>query len=292
MHIPVLLNEVLEYLNPQVDENFIDATVGGGGHSLAILEKIKPNGKVLGIDQSPEAIEDLKIKIKELNLENRFILSHGNFTQISEIVKKNNFKPISGILFDLGLSSDLLEKSGRGFSFMKDEFLDMRFNPRTGELTAAEILNQWPEDKLEEVFREYGGERFARRIAKRIFEQRKKTKIVRTNQLVEIVKKALGRFFHIKSLARVFQSLRIVVNNEIKNLQTVLEKSIDILPIKGRIVVITYHSGEDRIVKNFFKQEKRIKIITKKPIIPTQQEIYKNQKARSAKLRAGEKISL
>ena len=290
MHIPVLLNQVLDYFNPSFGKNYIDATIGGGGHTFPILKRTEPDGQVLGIDNSPLAIESLKSKVEELNLQKRLILVCDNFSHIKEIVKKNNFSPIHGILLDLGLSTDLIETSKGGFTFMKQEILDMRFNPQIQDLTATMILNQYSKEDLREIFKEYGGERFSHQIANMIVTERKQEKIIMTDQLVDIIKKSLGRYFHIKSLARVFQALRIEVNDELEVLKKGLKDCLNILAPQGRIIVLSYHSGEDRIVKNFFKQTENLKILTKKPIIPDKQEIEKNSRSRSAKLRVSEKI--
>ena len=289
MHIPVLLKEVIEYFNPSPGKNFIDATVGGGGHAKEILKKTFPDGKLLGLDASPEAIEDIKAQTKESDLK-RLILINDNFSHLKEIVQENNFQPVNGVLFDLGLSSNLLASSGRGFSFMAHEFLDMRYNPQGQSLTADKIINNYDKNDLEMFFRDYGGERFAGRIAQAIVKERKNGKITMTSQLVMIIRKALGRRFHVKSLARVFQALRIKVNYEMENIQLGFNDAVDILTSGGRIIVLTYHSGEDQIVKNLFKQEPRIKIINKKTIKPSQEEIKNNIRARSAKMRVGEKI--
>jgi len=290
IHIPVLLKEVIRYLNPQANQNFIDCTIGGGGHAFEILKMIGPKGKLLGIDLWEEAIRDLRLKIKDLRLEERLILVCDNFANLKEIVKRESFFPVDGILFDLGLSSDLLEKSGRGFSFQKVEILDMRFNPKKQILTAKEILNQASEKELTDIFKNYSEEKFSRLIAKKIVQFRKKNKIQTTLQLVNLIKIALRENFHKKSLARIFQALRIAVNDELRNLETVLPQAVDILKPKGRLVIISYHSLEDRIVKNFFKSHPQLKIITKKPILPTKEEIINNPRARSAKLRVAEKI--
>ena len=285
LHRPVLLNEVLHYLDPKPGENFIDATIGGGGHALAILEKTVPSGRLMGIDLWEEAIRDLRFKIEDLRLDERLILVCDNFANLTGIVKEYNFSPVHGILLDLGLSSDLLEKSGRGFSFQKDELLDMRLNPEKQILTAEEILNQWPGDKLIEIFKKFGEEKFSKLIARGILENRKKGKIQSTFQLVNLIKSALGGKFHKKSLARIFQALRIAVNNELENLEKALVQAPQILAPGGKIVTISYHSLEDRIVKIFFKKEERLKIITKKPVRPTEEEIKANPRSRSAKLR-------
>ncbi len=300
MHFPVLLKEVGEYLLPEhlvhqsdslSDKFFIDATIGEGGHSLALLKKNNYQGKILGIEADPKSALKLKEKIKDLGLEKNFIIINDNFVNLKKIIKENRFFSVDGILFDLGLSSGLIEESGRGFSFMRQEVLDMRFNPYHKNLTAAHILNQYSEEELKNIFKIYGGERFSGRIAREILAERKKEKIILTNQLVRIIKQALGFRYHIKSSARVFQALRIEVNDELENLKKVLADSLEILPEGVKIAVISYHSGEDRIVKRFFKDESKIKELTKKPISPSEQEIKKNKRARSAKLRVGEKIS-
>jgi len=290
MHIPVLLDEVLEYLQPKTGQNFIDCTIGRGGHSFKILSYTNPNGKILGIDLSPEAIQTISKQTKKLNLKERIILVNDNFANLKEIVERNSFSPVNGILLDLGLSSDLIENSGRGFSFMKDEILDMRFNPKSNRLTAQRIINQYPEKMLRKIFWRYGEERYSNRIAREIVKNRKRKKIQTSAQLSELIKNALGFRFHIKSLARVFQSLRIAINQELENLQQALTSSVDILSPSGRILVLSYHSLEDRIVKKFFKDENTFKILTKKPILPSNEEIKKNPRSRSAKLRVAEKI--
>jgi len=287
MHIPVLLKEVIKYLNPKAGENFIDCTTGKGGHSFAILKE-NVFGKVLAIDLDKESIKFLKSKNKD-----RLFLVNDNFKNLKRVVEKYNFYPVNGILFDLGLSSLQLEERGKGFSFQKDEPLDMRFN-EDQEITAKEIVNKFNLQKLEEIFRDYGEERFSRRIAKRIIEQRKIKPIKSSLELKKIIRQAIpfektGRGKTNRVLARIFQALRIEVNQELENLKQGLIQSIDILSPNGRLVVISFHSLEDRIVKHFFreqKDEKRVKILTKKPITPQIEEVQKNFRARSAKLRA------
>jgi len=290
MHQSVFLNEVINYLNPNPGENFIDCTVGAGGHSFAILEKNSP-GKVLAIDWDKESLQLLKLKVND-----RLTLVNNNFKNLKQIVKEYNFYPVNGILFDLGLSSWQIEESGRGFSFKKDENLDMRFQPavrlpaRQGE-TVQEIINKWPEQSLMEVFWKYGEERYGRRIAKRIVEERKRQSIKTTFQLKDVIEKAIPyRWRADRVLARIFQSLRIVVNDELENLKQGIEQAAEILMPGGRLVVISFHSLEDRIVKNFFKENKSLKILTKKPIMANEEEIKKNPRSRSAKLRAAIKL--
>lgn len=286
MHKPVLLNEVIQYLDPKPGENFIDCTIGEAGHTMAILERIKPDGKILGIDVDSYFLERIKPR-------DRLVLVQGNFIDLEKIVQEHNFYPVHGALFDLGLSSWQIEESGRGFSFRKDEVLDMRFNSEKQTLTASEIINSWPEEALKEVFKKYGEERYSKRVAKRIVEERKTGPITTTFQLLEIIKKAVpysktrrGQISRIA--ARIFQALRIVVNDELENLEQGLKQALKVLKPRGRLAVISFHSLEDRIVKRFFKkkeQDESLKILTKKPIRPTQKEIRNNFRSRSAKLR-------
>lgn len=288
-HLPVLLKEVLKYLDPRPGQNFVDCTFGFGGHALAILKKIKPAGKVLGIDSDKETLAQTE---KRKNL----ILAQGNFADLERIVKEQKFQPINGILFDLGVSSWQIDKSRRGFSFQKDEPLDMRLDPGKNNLTAGQIVSSWEETELKKIFQEYGEERFSGRIARAICSIRQNKKIETTSQLVKIIKQAVpGRFQHGKRhfATRIFQSLRIAVNDELNNLESALNQSLDILESNGRLAVISFHSLEDRIVKNFFREQARknnLKILTKKPVQPTEQEIKDNKRSRSAKLRAAVKI--
>jgi len=290
MHQPVLLNEVLEYLNPSPGKNFIDGTVGFGGHALSILEKNKPDGKVLGIDSESKVLEILKEKVSD----QRLILAQGNFINLKKIATENKFTLINGILLDLGISSWHFEKSGKGFSFQKDEPLIMNYSGN--ELTAEEIVNQWTENELVEIFREYGEERYARPIARLICQKRKIEPIKTTDQLVEIIKQSVPgkyRYRRIHFATKTFQALRIAVNDELDNLKKVLPQALEALEAKGRLVVISFHSLEDRIVKHFFRQAAKdgyVSILTKKPIMASQEEIELNPRSRSAKLRAIEKL--
>jgi 16S rRNA (cytosine1402-N4)-methyltransferase len=289
MHQPVLLDKVIKYLNPKPGKNFVDCTIGEAGHTQAILDKIKPKGRVLGIDVDFAALK--RIKSQE-----RLILVHGNFKDLKNIAQENRFESINGILFDLGLSSWQIEESGRGFTYKKDEPLMMILNSRQ-EVTAQEIINTWPEESLIEIFKRYGEEKYARKIVTAIVNQRKVNPIKTTFQLKEIIKKAIpfngtrrGKINRV--LARIFQALRIVINDELENLKQGLNQAIEIIVPKGKIVVISFHSLEDRIVKNFFRgseKEGHLKILTKKPIIVDEAEISVNPRSRSAKLRAAMK---
>ena len=317
-HIPVLLKEVLNYLDPKKGENYIDATVGLGGHSREILEKTSPSGKLIGIDQDPEAL-----KIASSNLEsfkNRIKLFNDNYVNIENYEHAILF-PINGILLDLGVSS--LQISGndpRGFSFKNPKRpLDMRMNP-SDSLTAAEVLNKYPNKRLIKIFKEYGEERYSKEIACRVEQTRREKKFETVQDLLEVIdstyqnkpkrKPRTVRYGakKIHPATKVFQALRIEVNQELESLKNFLPKAINILSPKGRLAIISFHSLEDRIVKNYFRDEakechcppefpecrcdhkKSIKIITKKPIVPLEEEIKNNPKSRSAKLRIAEKL--
>ncbi len=282
-HIPVLLKEVLDSLNPKPGQNFIDCTIGFAGHAIPILEKVAPMGKVLGIELDKEVF-------KKLKFQDNIILVRGNYADLKQIVKENNFYPINGILFDLGMSSWQIEKKGRGFSFQKDEPLDMRVD--NGQLTAEGIINQWPEKELIRVFQEYGEERYAGRIAKIICQIRQTRPIKTTKQLVDLIIKIVPRT-RIHPATRIFQALRITVNDELNNLKKSLPQALEILEKNGRLAIISFHSLEDRIIKNFFKQEAKevnLKILTKKPVRPTDNEVNLNPRSRSAKLRVAVKL--
>jgi len=290
VHIPVLQKEVLDFLNPKANENFVDCTIGEGGHAFAILERILPNGKLLGIDWTRELIESLMAKAGSLS--KNLILVCDNFANLKNIVERQGLGQVSGVLFDLGLSSWHLEKSGRGFSFSRDEPLDMRFQ---GGITAQEIVNWWPQKELERMLKEYGEERFAKRIANEIVRSREKEPITSTLQLVSIVERAVPYWYQkrrIHPATKTFQALRIAVNDELNNLKRALPQAIEVLKPGGRLVVISFHSLEDRVVKNFLRENSRkglLKMLTKKPVKPSAEEVKVNPRSRSARLRAAVK---
>ena len=277
-HIPVLEKEVLEYLDPQANENFIDCTLGGGGHSLAILSKNGPDGKVLGIETDEEMLKNTE--------HSRLIKVNGSYSDIQSIAEENNFFPISGIIFDLGFSSWHIDESERGFSFLRNEPLDMRYNLGNG-LTAWEIVNRYPENKLAEVIEKYGEERKAKKIAREIIKRRPIDGTFELNRAI----KAVSTKGRIHQSTRTFQALRIEVNKELENIEKGLLQAMDIVSSGGRIAVISFHSLEDRIVKNIFKKDKRFKILTKKPVTASLKEKKENSRARSAKLRAIKKCT-
>jgi 16S rRNA (cytosine1402-N4)-methyltransferase len=294
MHTPVLLNEVLEILNPQPGETYIDATVNGGGHARAIAERVGSSGKVLGIDLDCDLIEKLK-NSSALSIYN-LVLVCDNYANLANIVRQYNVAPPRGILFDFGFSFYHIAESGRGFSFQKNEPLDMRYDSASVAMTAARIIGQGTREELEKIFREYGEERYARRIAEAIVEERKHSPIETTFELIAVVRRATPRLYEggrIHPATRVFQALRIAVNGEFENIQRGIRGGFSILAPGGIIAAISFHSGEDRIVKNLFRDFAKAKkgvLLAKKPIVASSGEIAQNPHARSAKLRAIRKV--
>jgi len=292
MHIPVLLKETIGYLDPKENENFIDATLGQAGHSREILKKNGPSGKVLGIEQDQEILKTTRETLKDLGYEKRIILVNDNFVNLKKIVERENFLKVKGIIMDLGVSSWHFDESGRGFTFLKDEPLIMTFDGEKSP-NAKEIINSWSQEDLEKIFRDFGQERFSKRIAENIVFKRKIQPIETTFELIEIIKKSAPERGRINPATRIFMALRIAVNQELANLESALPQSIDILDKGGKLVVISFHSLEDRLVKNIFKtQEKQgiVKILTKKPVMAGSEELKINQRSRSAKLRVVQKI--
>lgn len=297
-HVPVLMEELLALLNPQKNENVIDGTIGDGGHAEKILERTSPNGKLLGIDLDPRALETARKRLAKFG--SRFSAVQGNFSSMEELAARENFENPSIILLDLGLRTAELEASGRGFSFKRDEPLDMRFDP-SGLHTAAEIVNDSSREELEKILHLFGEEPLAREIVGAIIYQRKRDPITTTGQLSEIVlsayrkklksKKEIPWIGGLHPATRTFQALRIRTNEELEHLRAVLPQAIRILRPLGRLAVISFHSLEDRIVKRFFKEPcADLKILTKKPIVSSEEEIKQNPASRSAKLRVAEKI--
>lgn len=304
-HQSVLLHEALEGLAIKADGVYIDGTFGRGGHSKAILQSLSNSGKLLAIDKDPEAI---RYANEHFSTDKRFHIHHGSFAELAEFAKKENvFGQVDGILLDLGVSSPQLDNPERGFSFMHQGPLDMRMNLEQ-ELSAARFVNEAEADEMAVVFREYGEERFAGRIARAIVEARAKSPIETTAELAEIVKEANPRWEkHKHPATRVFQAIRIHVNQELSDLTDLLETAIDVLAVGGRLVVISFHSLEDRIVKQFMRDKEQgnrlppgvpvrheeIKTNFKrvgKAIKASDDEVKLNVRARSAVLRIGEKI--
>lgn len=303
-HVPVLLNEVLESLNLKAGMKVIDGTLGDAGHSEKILEAIGPTGKLLGIDADPESL--LRAKQFLHKFEKQVVLVRDNFVNLQKIVSENNFGLADAILLDLGWSSPQFKERGRGFSFENDEPLDMRYagSQESGAhtQTAAEIVNKYDFDDLYRIFRQFGEEDLSREIAEAILEARKIKPIERTGQLTEIIlqvyRKKLGTEKEVPWIGglhpatKVFQALRIEVNDELKVLRDVLPQAVAVLAEHGRLAVITFHSGEDRVVKHYFKslEGKSISLVNKKPIVGSPEECEENPRARSAKLRVIEKL--
>jgi 16S rRNA (cytosine1402-N4)-methyltransferase len=301
-HTPVLLSETIKALAVQPGGRYIDCTLGSAGHALAIMEQASPGGQLLGIDADPDAIDRAREKLGSYR--DAALLVNDNFVNLQSICIKHDFFPVHGILLDLGLSSTQLEGSRRGFSFQHDDPLDMRFSPEQ-KITAADILNTSPEERLANIIYTYGEEIQSRRIAREIINQRP---IETTLQLTHLIENTIGRRGKIHPATKTFQALRIAVNHELEHLESVLKQAVELLGYEGRLVVISYHSLEDRIVKQFIQKESRgcicppetpvcvcghtpsLKIINKKVIIPSATEIGLNPRSRSAKLRTAERI--
>jgi 16S rRNA (cytosine1402-N4)-methyltransferase len=312
IHKSVLLEESLEYLNLKPGDVVVDATLGGGGHSQEILKKILPEGKLVALDRDASAIENFREKIKsfpEKPKAENWLLINENYSRLDEVLGENGISKINGIIADLGISSLQLDDGKRGLSFLKDGPLDMRLDQRE-IITAQEIVNNYPEKELEKILRDYGNERYSRSIARKITQTRNRKIIESTSDLVEIIRSAVPKkyqFSKIHFATRSFQALRMAVNQELEHLEKFLSQAIEVLDSGGRIAVITFHSGEDRIVKQVFRENARgcicpkeapicrcqhrprIKIIARK-IMPSEDEIQLNPRSRSAKMRVAEKL--
>lgn len=301
VHVPVLLYETLSHLDLHPGTNVVDGTIGGGGHAEAILEATAPDGRLLGVDLDPDALERARGRLAPFG--DRFEIVQGNFANLDHIVRDHPaVDPVRGVLLDLGLSSDLLADARRGFSWQEDGPLDMRFDRSGGELTASMILNTWSVSDLTRILREYGQEPFAAELVAEITTARKKRSWISTRQLLEAVLLVFRERLRSKRevpwiggrhpATKTFQALRIAVNDELGTLKRGIEIAFNILAAPGRLAVISFHSLEDRIVKTFFRElakaEKGL-IITKKPVAPQAAEQRANPRSRSAKLRVIEK---
>ena len=315
-HVPVMLEEVLKFLRPAPGGHYIDGTVGGGGHTEAILERTAPDGKVLGIDTDVQALARVRERLAESVSSGRLVLAHGNFAELARIVNEAGFMSIQGILLDLGFSSHQMDNPERGFSFSVDGPLDMRLDQLQG-ISAADLVNSASEQELADIIWRYGEETRSRQIANRIVRERAKGEITHTAQLARLA--AAGVPFKpgaIHPATKTFQALRIAVNHELERLEAALPQMLDVLSASGRdetdgrqagrMVIISFHSLEDRIVKEFMRREARdcicpphvpvcvcghkarLRLLTPKPVIPTFEEVIANPRARSAKLRAAE----
>lgn len=303
-HKPVMLKETMDYLINNKAGIYFDGTLGFGGHTKEILSHLNENGKVIATDVDSEALKFCQAKFSG---DDRIKLYNFNFSKVDIISKLESIKSYDGIMADLGVSSFQLDNVDSGFTFRQDASLDLRMDKNL-TLTAADIINSYPENELANIFYQFGEEKKSRIIASRISEQRVVKKFVTTFDLVKIIESLVPENFRVKTLSRIFQALRICVNNELENLKLFLTNSISLLKSGARIVIISYHSLEDRIVKDIFKYEsidcicpkdypickcdkvKRLKIITKKPLLPSKEEIAANRRSRSAKLRVAERI--
>lgn len=305
-HVSVLLKECITGLNIRPDGTYVDGTLGGGGHSFHILQRLE-EGRLIGIDQDTDALHAATNRLKIYG--DKFIPVHSNFSELKNVLAELEIKKIDGLLLDLGVSSFQLDEAERGFSYMNDGKLDMRMN-QSDAFTAYEVVNQYSERKLTEIISEYGEENWANRIAKFIVESRSVKPIETTFELVEIIKNAIpaaARKDGPHPAKRTFQAIRIEVNNELRIIEQTIEDAVKVMNKGGRIAIITFHSLEDRIVKNAYKKlaqgctcppefpvcvcggKPKVKIITRKPILPSDDEVEGNPRARSAKLRVAEK---
>jgi 16S rRNA (cytosine1402-N4)-methyltransferase len=282
-HIPVLPEEVLRWLAPQPGQVLVDATVGAGGHARLLAERVLPGGQVLGLDRDPAMLELARQQLTGLPV----VLIQANFADLRQVLDERHISRVDGVLADLGFSSDQLEDPSRGLSFLREGPLDMRFNPAEGE-PAGQLLQRLGERELAELFWRYGEERFSRRIARQIVRQRQRQPVQTTTQLAELIRRCVprSRRHPIDPATRVFQALRIAVNDELGALERLLRALPQCLRPGGRAVFISFHSLEDRLVKQTFRRQPFWKELTRKPIPATEEEIRRNPRARSARLRA------
>lgn len=304
IHVPVLLKETIDLLITDKSGSYFDATLGFGGHSEAILQKLDPKGKLIATDVDDNAFNYCKEKFKN---DKRVSLYKFNFSMVDVIAKIESVEGLNGILADLGVSSFQLDKPNAGFTFRTETELDLRMD-KSKKQTAADVVNELSDEELSLIFRDFGEERNHKKIARAIIRARENKKIKTTTDLKEIIKEITSPNYLTKTLTRIFQALRIYVNDELNMLKEFLSRSVDVLKPGGRLVIISYHSLEDRIVKDFLRIESvtslspkedpyglqqksaRLKILTKKPVLPSKEEIERNRRARSAKLRAAERI--
>lgn len=287
VHFPVMGTEIVKALIVKEDGVYIDATIGQGGHSEMIFDKAR-TCTVIGMDRDSEALKTAKERLGDRNLH----LEHEKFSRIEEVARTLGYPSVDGVLIDAGVSTSQLKSKGRGFSFMQDDPLDMRMDRRQ-RLTASQVVNTYPEKRLADVIWRYGEERFSRKIARAVVRARKTRPIVSCKDLARLIEETVRRRGRIHPSTRTFQALRIEVNRELTELSEAIDKSARILRSGGRLCVLSYHSLEDRIVKNAFKRlaaEESFRIITRKPLVPNHREIEMNPSSRSAKLRVGEKI--
>ena len=283
VHVPVLLQEVVEWLQPLPGQTFVDGTLGGGGHTRALAERVQPQGRVISLDRDPAARAAAEVNLAGLPV----TLVDSNFAELPEVLEQLGIPLVDGIVLDLGLSSDQLADASRGFSFDAEGPLDLRFNPDEGE-PVSRLLSRLNEQTLADLIYAYGEERYSRRIARAIVERRRERPIETARELAEIVRRCYPRSprgERIDPATRTFQALRIAVNEELKSLEIALRRMPDYLHPGGRLAVISFHSLEDRRVKDAFRDDPRCEVLTRKPIVASEGEVARNPRARSAKLR-------
>ena len=309
-HVSILLEECIKYLEIKNDGVYIDGTLGGAGHAKEIYKRLSDKGLLIGLDQDIEALETSRERLESMSNKAKLVLINKNFQHIDEVCINNHVNGVDGILLDIGVSSYQLDEAERGFSYNKNAKLDMRMD-KNGHLNAEKILNEYEEGEIARIIKDYGEEKWAKRIANFIVAKRKEKKIETTDELVDIIKAAVpssARRDGPHPAKRTFQALRIAVNNELYVLEKAIERAVRVLNPGGRLCIITFHSLEDRIVKNAFIEKARgcvcpkefpicvcnnkplAKIVTKKPVLPSSEEVDKNPRSRSAKLRVLEKI--
>lgn len=289
MHVPVMLDEVIEWLDPQPGQILVDGTLGGGGHTLALAEKVGLSGLVLSLDRDPAALEAAERKLKGQPVK----LVHSNYCELDEVLRQLDIEAVDGILVDLGLSSDQLADPGRGFGFDTSGALDLRFDPDEGQ-PAWQMIEELSADDLADLIYKFGEERFSRRIARKIVEQRKTEPVRTATQLADLVRRCVPRSRdsrRIDPATRTFQALRIAVNDELGSLERALASFADCLRENGRVAAISFHSLEDRIVKTAFRENPRFENLTKKPLRPSEAEVLRNPRARSARLRVARRTA-
>jgi len=291
MHLPVMLNEVLDFLDLKSGDTVLDATLGGGGHSKEMLKKITPGGMLLAMDADPAAIDRARENFKDFT--GSFKLVNSNFRRLGEALDREGIDKVDAALFDIGISSYQMDEGARGFSIKNPGPLDMRMDPGQ-KISAKDLVNRLREEELSDIIKDLGEERFHRRIARAIVERRREKKIETTDDLASVICRAVGgRRGKLDPATRTFQAIRIAVNDELGALRGALEQIVDRLKTGGRVAVISFHSLEDRIVKNKFKEYSAggfIKILTKKPVRPTDAESTDNPRSRSGRLRVAERI--
>ncbi|RMF58503.1 MAG: 16S rRNA (cytosine(1402)-N(4))-methyltransferase RsmH [Calditrichaeota bacterium] len=304
-HQPVLMEEAGKFLIQRLDGIYVDCTLGGGGHSAYILEHLSPEAFLIGLDADADAISHARERLSRFP---NVYLRQAFYDQLEVVLVELGKYPVDGVLYDLGISSYQVDNPQKGFSYQAEGPLDMRFDPVQQKVTAADVVNRYPREELERVIREYGEERHWRAIAREIVEARQVRPFQTTGELVDVIRTVVGERFLVKTLSRVFQALRIEVNQELRRLSLALDAAFRMLREGGRLVVISYHSLEDRIVKRFLQDKQKecvcppdlprcvcdkvqeMKILTRKPIVPGPEEIRKNPRARSARMRVGEKV--